>query len=188
MPSTSDPDTRPLTIAEYADLQEPDDVRSELVRGVLVREPRPGFGHGRVLSRLDRILGGFVEEEGLGEVLVDVGVVLSADPPTVRGPDLLFLSAERIPDPRPTGFLEIPPDLAVEVVSPSNRASEIREKVTEYLEAGVRMVWVLDPASRTGTVYRSRRDIRLLTPADELDGADVVPGFRVRLGDVLPEE
>lgn len=187
MPPESDTDVRHLTIAEYADLQEPDDVRSELVGGVLVREPRPGFGHGQVISALDHALHGFVKEHALGVVLVDVGVVLSRDPPTVRGPDLLFLAADRIPEPRPEGFLEIAPDLAVEVVSPSNRAGEIQEKVTEYLDGGVRMVWVLDPASRTGTVYRSRDDIRLLTAEDELDGGEVVPGFRMRLGDVLPE-
>lgn len=180
-------DSERLTIEEYADLQEPDAVRSELVRGRLVREPRPGSRHGDVLGRLARILGSHVEEHGLGRVLVDVGVVLSRNPPTVRGPDLLFLAAPRVPEPLPAGFLEVPPDLAVEVLSPSNRATEVRQKVDEYLRAGVRLVWLLDPESRTATVYRSRDDIRMLEAGDVLDGGEVVPGFRVALGELLPE-
>lgn len=181
-----DTDTRRLSIAEYADLQEPDDVRSELVRGVLVREPRPGAYHGRTQVRLGRLLDAYAEKHEAGLVLTDVGIVLSRDPPTVRGPDIAFYSSDRTPDPLPRGFLEVAPDLAVEILSPSNRAGEIQEKVGEYLDAGARMVWVLDPASGTATVYRSRDEIRMLTADDELDGEDVLPGFRASLADISP--
>lgn len=186
MPPTPDADTRHLTIAEYADLQEPDDVRSELVGGVLVREPRPGFGHGRTQTRLARRLDSHVEEHELGTVATDVGVVLSHDPPTVRGPDVAYFSRERLTE-SPEGFVETAPDLAVEIVSPSNTVSHIQARVLEYLDAGTRLVWVVDPGSRSAATYRSRDDVRLLGAGDELDGGDVVPGFRVRLDEVLPE-
>lgn len=179
-------DLRRLTIEEYADLQEPDEYQSELVRGFLVRQPRPGARHGRVQLRIGHRLESYVAKRGLGLVLVEAGVVFSRDPPTVRGPDVAFYTSERAPDPVPAGFLEIAPDLAVEVLSPSNRAGEIQEKVAEYLDAGTRMVWVVDPASRTATVYRSRDEIRLLAGDDELEGGDVVPGFRARLSELIP--
>lgn len=93
-----------------------------------------------------------------------------------------------MPDPLPRGFLETPPDLAVEILSPSSRAGEILEKVGEYLDGGARLVWVLDPGTRTATVYRSRKEIRMLTADDELDGEEVLPGFRARLVDVFPSD
>ena len=156
-----------LSVEEYARLRESEEYRSELVRGVLVREPH-------------------LESEGLGVVLTDVGVALPGMARTVRGPDLAFWRAGRLPTPLPAGFLEEAPDLAVEILSPSNSASEMLEKVREYLEAGTLLVWVVDPASRTATVYRSRNDIRIVTDDEALDGDDVLPGFRVVLGEVLP--
>lgn len=175
-----------LSVEEYDRLQESEEDRSELVRGALVREPRPGAYHGRTQARLIRRLEAFVEGEELGSVLTDVGVVISKQPPTVRGPDVVFYAASRVPDPLPEGFLETAPDLAVEIVSPGNTVSDLLEKVTEYLKAGTRMVWVVDPRSRTATVYRSREDIRILTEEEFLDGGDVVPGFAVVLKDILP--
>jgi Uma2 family endonuclease len=176
-----------MSIEEYEQLPESDEHKDELVRGEVVREPRPGPYHGSTQIRLGARLLGYADEHALGAVFTDVGVVISHQPRTVRGPDILFYGTTRLPRPLPSkGFLQIPPDLAVEIVSPSNSASDIIEKVTEYLDADVRMVWVVDPGSRTATVYRSREKIRILGEQDELDGTDVVPGFRVRLRDVLP--
>lgn len=175
-----------LSVEEYARLQESEEYRSELVRGVLVREPRPGAEHARVQVRLAGRVDAHVERKGLGAVFTDVGVELPGTSRTVRGPDIAFYAAERVPDPLPRGFLETAPDLAVEIVSPSNSASEMVEKVADYLTAGVRLVWVVDPSSRTATVYRSREDIRIVTGDEILDGDEVVPGFRVVMGDVLP--
>lgn len=180
-------DERRLTIEEYARLDEPDDVRSELVRGRLVREPRPGAPHGRSQTRLARLLDGFAEEHDLGLVLTDVGVVIDERAPTVRGPDVLFVSRHRLSGPLPDGFLDVAPDLAVEIVSPGNTASGIQEKVLEYLDAGTRLVWVVDPGSRTATIYRSGQDARIVDEDEELDGEDVLPGLRVPLKSVLPE-
>jgi Uma2 family endonuclease len=78
-----------------------------------------------------------------------------------------------------------PPDLAVEIVSPSNRAAELQERVLDYFDAGIRLVWVIDPSSSTVTVYRAHADIRLLRGDDELDGGDVLPGFRLPLGELF---
>lgn len=175
-----------LSVDEYARLQESEEYRSELVRGILVREPRPGAYHGRTQARLAERLNAHVEREALGSVFIDVGVVIPDRPRTVRGPDVAFYARNRVPDPLPEGFLTSVPDLAIEIVSPSNTLSDLLDKVREYLDAGTPLVWVVDPGSRTATVYRSRRDIRLLAEDEVLDGGDVVPGFRVALEEVLP--
>lgn len=115
-----------------------------------------------------------------------MGVVFPGEPPTVRGPDIAFYTTDRVPDPLPEGFLTAAPDLAIEIVSRGNTVSRLLEKVTEYLAAGTRLVWVVDPSSRTATIYRSRQDIRILTEEEVLDGAEVVSGFRAVLAEILP--
>lgn len=175
-----------MSVEEYAVLQEPDDVRSELVRGRLVREPRPAAPHAYVQAQLTRSLLDFVTAGDRGFVLTDVGLVLEEEPPTVRGPDIAFVAYETLGGPLPEGFLDVAPDLAVEVVSPGNTASELQEKTLEYLDAGSRMVWVVDPALRTATVYRSRHDVEIVSDEEELDGGEVLPGLRIRLAEVLP--
>lgn len=172
---------RLLTAAEFAELPEEDAYRVELVRGRLVRAPRPRPLYARLLTLMVRALDEFVETGGLGVVLTDPGVLLARDPDTVRGPDVAFYSHDRVPDTGyATGFWG-PPDLAVEITSPSNRASDIQEKVTDYLDAGVRLVWVLDPPTRTATSYTADGSARILRSGDALEGDDVLPGFRLPL-------
>lgn len=180
----ADLDTRLLTVEEFERL--PDDGwRMELVRGQVFREPPTGFDHGEVSANIVAVLLGFVRDRKLGRVVSsECGFVLFDQPPTVRAPDAAFVQESRLAFDRKR-FAPFAPDLAVEVLSPSNTVSEIHEKVLDYLEAGSRLVWVVDPDSRTVTVYRSRREIRLLTEADEIDGADVLPGFRRRVSDLL---
>ncbi len=184
-PPSSDASEGLLTIEEFERL--PDDGwRCELVRGRVVQEPPAGFEHGRLAMRIGLLLGRFVEENNLGEVLAsETGFVLVEEPPTVRAPDAAFVAKGRVPFPAAPGFGRLAPDLAVEVVSPSNTLAEIHSKVMDYLDAGSRRVWVADPMTRTVTVYCSRKDIRLLSGDDELDGEDVLPGFRVRLGEIF---
>ena len=175
-----------VTLEEFERMPEEDAYRVELVRGRIVREPRPGAAHGWLTGRLVERIGSHARERGLGIVVTETGFLLSVEPPTVRGPDLAFLSVENLPSELPaTGFWRVAPDLAVEVVSPSNTAAEIREKVLEYLASGSRLVWVVDPATRSVSAYRSRRDISLLTEDDALEGGDVLPGFRLPVAELF---
>lgn len=160
--------------------------RLELVRGRLVREPPATPEHGGLTLRLGARIHAFVQGTGLGMVTSDAGFLLATDPDTVRAPDLAFVAMDRIPAPGTTGaYWPLAPDLAVEILSPSNTASETREKVLDYLEAGSRVVWVLDPRRRTVTVYRSRDEIRILGAGEELTADDVLPGFGVGVDEVF---
>ncbi len=183
-PQPPDPD-RLLTAEEFAQLPEDDHYREELVRGRVVREPNPGWPHGWVQSRLNVRLATFVEAHGLGDVVLESGFIVERGPDTVRGPDVSFVSRERLGDRHPEVYAELGPDLAVEILSPSNRPGKIAEKLTHCFAAGTRLAWVIDPKRRTTKVYRPGRDVRVLHEQDELDGEDVVPGFRCRLADVL---
>ena len=162
----------------------PDDGRKhELQAGLLLSEPLPGFRHGRVAAAVAELLGSHVRARSLGVVLTcDTGFVLARAPDTVRGPDVAFVARERLPsaDEEAKAF-EGAPDLAIEVVSVHDSANDVRAKVADYLAAGTRLVWVMNPAPdrETVTVYRSLLAPRVLNRGDELDGEDVVPGFRV---------
>ena len=121
--------------------------------------------------------------ERVGGVTVEsIRAVTPADPPdrTSPPPDLAFVSAARLAENATDEvFLAIAPDLAVEVLSPSNSASEIQRKTFEYLDAGARLVWIVDPEAETVTVYRARDDIRVLGVGESLDGTAAVPGLEV---------
>ena len=177
-PYTTD---RLLTAPEFAELPEEGPYRLELVRGRVVRSPRPGVLHGRIALRLGRMLDEFVEAGGHGVVVVEAGTLLERDPDTVRGPDIAFYSQDRIPESGYATTYWRPPDLAVEITSPGSRVGEIQERVKGYLDAGVRLVWVIDPSSRTATTYRTCGEARLLGVEDALEGGDVLPGVRLPL-------
>jgi Uma2 family endonuclease len=181
---TPDLHTRLLTIEEFERL--PDDGwRLELVRGQVVREPPAGFDHGDIAIGIGSLLRRFVDENALGAVVgTDSGFVLFDDPPTVRAPDVAFVREDRLDFDR-TRFAPLAPDLAVEVLSPSNTMSEIHDKVLDYLGAGSAHVWVVDPYSRTVTTYRSRDEIRLIAADGEIDGGDVLPGFRCKVSELF---
>lgn len=177
---------RLLTIEEFEQLPEEDAARVELVRGMLVREPRPAAMHGWVQIKLGSMLLNHVEQYGLGHVFSDIGVILSTDPATVRGPDLAFVSRGRLPSgPPDRGFLAFAPDLCVEIVSPSNSSAEIHAKVLDYLEAAARLVWVVHPEARTITEYRSPTEIRILGVTEELEGGQILPGFRAPVASIF---
>jgi Uma2 family endonuclease len=176
---------RTYTLAEFQRLPE-DGHRTELVEGRLVREPPPGPEHGWLLVELAARIREHVAKGRLGLTLADAGFVLSEDPPTVRGPDIAFVARKKLPSEGfACGYWKGSPDLAVEVVSPSNTRAEIREKVLEYLAAGTRLVWVVELRSRSVTTYRSRTEVRRLSGTDTLDGLDVLPGFSLRVADLF---
>ena len=175
-----------LTAAELLALPD-DDYRYELVRGKLLRRPLPGMRHGRIVVLVASRLGHFIETHNLGTILGASGYHLEWGPDTVRAPDVSFISAERLPpDELPHGYPTLAPDLAVEVLSPSERPGARREKMQDYFAAGTRLVWEVDPAQRTITVYRSAHDGTTLAATDELTGAEVLPGFVCRVGELIP--
>lgn len=161
-------------------LRMPDDgYQYELVEGRLIRMPPPGFQHGVIALRIASALLRFVEDGELGVVMGEGGYKLASNPDTVRGPDASFVRRDRIEtEGVPRGYWVGPPDLAVEVLSPDDRPSELRGKIQQYLRLGVRMVWVIDPDDRTLTVYRPNVAAVTLTSLHDVEGDDVVPGFR----------
>jgi Uma2 family endonuclease len=181
---TSHLETESMTIEEFERL--PDDGwQLELVRGLVVREPPAGFDHSAIGVRITSLLDLFVRASNLGRVVgADAGFVLSVEPPTVRVPDAAFVRKERLGFDAER-FAPLAPDLAVEVISPSNTMSEIHGKVLDYLDAGTRLVWVVDPGRHTVTVYRSRDEIRLITGDGEINGGDVLPGFRISVSEIF---
>lgn len=146
-----------------------------------------GWVHGAIAGRLHIWLGSHVEQCDLGLVLAaETGFFLARDPDTVRAPDIAFLGKGRVQSlPVDEAFWPGVPDLAIEVVSPNDRSGEIDEKVKSWLDAGASMVWVVNPAWQTVTVYRSATQIVTLTENDDLLGEDVVDGFRCRVGDIF---
>src|SRR5438045_2039030 len=130
--------------------------RRELVKGELRTMAPSGFEHGTVVMKLARLLANYIEEHKLGLVLgAETGFRLSRNPDTVRGADVSFVAVSRIPaSGPPVGFFEGAPDLAVEVVSPTDTAEEVEEKIDQYLAAGSRLVWVIYPRRRTVAVHR----------------------------------
>lgn len=166
----------------------PDDgFNYELQAGMLVSEPLPGFRHGRVMAAVADILRTHVRTHRLGVVLAgDSGFILARTPDTVRGPDVAFVSTDRIGDSGDSvrAFAGAP-DLAVEVLSPSNTPAGLRAKVADYLAAGARCVWIVDPEARTVTVYASLLSPHVLAEEELLDGGDVIPGFQVRVGELF---
>ena len=153
--------------------------RYELVKGELFEMPPAGGRHGSVAMRIGALLNAHARANQLGEVFAaETGFVLRRDPDTVRAPDASFIAGDRLPEGElPVGYLEIIPDLAVEVVSPSDTPREVRDKVGDWLRAGTRLVWVIYPATRSVTVYRSIDDFETLSEGDELAGGEVIPGF-----------
>ncbi len=173
-----------MTIEEFAAISEAG--RFDLIRGELLETSPTGIRHGVYASRIAAALSIAAAPDDSGETpIAETGYVLNTDPPVVLCPDASFVRREKTPDSLPEGFFPGAPDIAVEVVSPSDRVADITAKVTEYLEAGTRLVWVVEPRRRTVTVYHEDRSARLLLESDNLDGGVVLPGFQVPLTDIF---
>ena len=156
--------------------------RAELVRGVLVVREPAGYHHGDVAARLLVAIANHVNANGLGRVFAaETGFRLTRNPDTVRAPDVAYISAARLPDPAPRGFAELAPDLAVEVLSPDDRPGEVLTKVGDWLNAGARVVWVVDPVHVIARVYRADGSESIVSETGALQGEDVLPGFEYPL-------
>src|SRR5262245_24137527 len=163
-------------------LKLPDDgFRYELVQGELRRMSPAGHRHGRLVLNITTPLDHHVRAQNLGAVYAaETGFQLTVDPDTIRAADVAFVCQERVDAIGDTdGYWPGAPDLAVEVVSPNDLYTEIEEKVIDWLDAGTRMVIIVNPRKHSVTVYRSRSAISLLTEVDTLDCADVIPGWRI---------
>ena len=169
-------------------LMMPDDGgRYELIEGELVELVPPGAAHGFVALNSGGVLREFVRPRRLGVVFgAETGFVISSDPDTVRAPDAAFVASDRLPQGGlPAGYLRLAPDLVVEVVSPSDTASEVRDKARTWLNAGCRLVWAAYPATRSVTVYRSMEDVTILGSDDMLDGSPALEGFSIRVSELF---
>jgi Uma2 family endonuclease len=166
----------------------PDDgFRYELVKGELRKMSPAGGEHGAVVFNLSSLLGPHIKANDLGQGFgAETGFKIASDPDTVRAADIAFVRRERIPEGGiPKNFWQLTPDLVVEVVSPGDTYQEVEEKVEEWLAAGARAVWIINPKRRSVTVYRSLTDVTRLLEADELDGGEVVPGFRCKVSEIF---
>ena len=160
--------------------------RFELVRGELVEVPPATYPQALLVVAVVLRLHQFVAERRLGEVFGDgLGYIIARDPDVVRVPDVSFIAGERLPAEGIQGFVPFAPDLAVEIVSPGDRAEDVYGKVREYLTAGTRLVWVFWPKYWAVSVYEPGGVTRELGPDDELDGGELLPGFRVPVAELL---
>ena len=175
-----------ITAEQFLEMPEPrDGGKMELVRGEVVWMSPVGAFHSAVARRIGAWLGLFADANRLGAVGVEGGFRLAVNPDTVLGPDVHF--TEQLPIVHPQ-FVEGPPTLAVEVVSPNDRDSEVQGKVDAYLAAGSARVWVARPEQRTVTVFRADGTVRVARAGDVLtsdDAAFAVDGFELAVGDIF---
>ncbi len=170
------------TEADLLHLGHADHYQYELVRGELRQMSPASPFHGRYEMRMIVALSIYLAEHPLGEIFPgDTGFILESNPLTVRAPDVAFVSAARIPHLEQHGLWRLAPDLVIEIVSPSEQAHTIAEKVSDYLTAGTRLLWIVYPESQQVHEYRAAQAFRIYTIGDTLDGHEVLPGFRFAL-------
>jgi Uma2 family endonuclease len=160
----------------------PRDSRYELVRGELVpMSPPPGEQHGELAMTLSARATVYVQDHDLGRCLVaETGVLIGNNPDTVRAPDWAFTRKKRLHQPASAGHARVVPDVVLEVRSPSDSRAAFAERAAMWINAGVQMVWMLDPAQQTLTVHREH-EVRILGADDVLTGEDLLPGFELPL-------
>lgn len=179
----TEPEVGPLITAdELLDISARGANRYELILGKLLSFPFNGAAHGDLVAGLSAAIYLFATENRLGAVFAPgTGFILEQNPDTVRAPDTGFVRQDRITTPLTGKYFPGAPDLAVEVVSPNDRADEVQDKVQDWLSHGTQLVWVVEPKTRTVTVYRPDGTANVLQADGTLDGEDVLPGFRFPL-------
>lgn len=175
---------KPVTADELFAMPE-NGFRYELVKGELRRSTLAGAEHGAICVNVMLKLGRHIKAHGHGLGFgTGTGFKLASEPDTVRAPDMAFVRRDKIPESGiPETFWPGAPNLAVEVVEPKDTYEEVEEKIEDWLAAGASAVWVLNPKRHGVTVYRSMADVTRLSGGDELDGGEVVPGFRCKVSE-----
>ena len=179
--------TRTLVTADEL-LQMPDDgKRYELIEGELIEMAPAGLRHGEIAATIALLIGNHVRENDHGSVFVaDPGFFLKRDPDTVRAPDVAFIVKNSLsPEGAPAGFSDTIPDLVVEVVSPSDRANQVQEKIEQWIGHGVKLVWVAYPECRSIMVYSSLSEAHVLHEGETLTGDPVLPGFSCPVAEIF---
>ncbi len=175
-----------LITAEDLWLMPVTDTRRELVRGEVVEIMPPGGRHGAIAVVLAMFLRLWTQKSTRGYVGVVAGYILRRNPDTVRGPDVSYIRADRIPTSGiPEGFWTLAPDLAVEIVSPSETADEVREKVRDFLNAGTPVVWTIYPRTQEIVVHTPDGLARTYNSDDVLEYPNVLPGFSCKVGELF---
>lgn len=164
----------------------PENGRSELIRGELVTMAPTGYSHGMIESTFAAILRHFVRKHGLGHVMVgEVGIYIQRDPDTIRAADVVYISHERLAQAQSPSYLDVAPELIVEILSPTDRWSEMLEKLEEYFIIGVTEVWLADPRRRDVLVYRSLTEVQRFTLDDTLSHSTALPDFAVNVAELF---
>ena len=172
------PHGRLIELDEYEQLPNDERYFDEVSRGRLIREPRPAPRHGRIASLIAHKLMQYVDEHpGCGAVYAESGFILHEKPLTLRGPDVSFVRASRLALEPERGFFAGPPDLAIEVLSPSNTVSAMLEKIGEFLEAGTHVVWLVDPKARSVVIHGPDAPPRVKRGEETLDCPELLPGL-----------
>jgi Uma2 family endonuclease len=158
----------------------------ELVNGEIIKQMPTGHIHGYIEFLIANLLFNFVKQHKLGRVLGgETGIYTRRNPDTVRGMDVAYISNERMSQAQETGFLDVAPELIVEIMSPTDRWIDIQEKLAEYFSIGVQLVWLVDPQLEQIHVYRSFDESRRLTAENELTAPEILPGFSVQISEIF---
>ena len=174
---------------ELVDKPQYQDRRLDLVEGEIVEMSLSTIRRGVITMWLSVKIANCVYANDLGRVTpADTGFILKRNPAgrdTVRGLDIAFISKAKAPKPLPYGWIEIPPDLVVEVISPGNQTGDTHKKIRELLGVGTSLIWIVYDETRTVVVHTSAGAVTY-EESDTLSGGDVLPGFEVRVGDIFP--
>jgi Uma2 family endonuclease len=163
-------------------LDHPEWGHCELIDGKVVPVSPPNMLHGNIAYKIAMALGAYVEPKKCGVICVETGFIISRGPDTVRAPDVLYIAKERLPAGGIISeYLPVPPDLAVEVISPSDRYTDVTRKVDRFIEVGVRVVWVVDPQIRGAQIHRKVQPVQKLGESDALSAEEILPGFSLPL-------
>jgi Uma2 family endonuclease len=158
--------------------------RAELVKGEVMRISPTGYAHGLIESQIAHLLRVFVMEHHLGRILTgEVGIYTQRDPDSVRAADVAYISNERFAQVTSRGYLDIAPELIVEIISPGDRWTHIEDKLDEYFAIDVRLVWLVNPQKREVFVYHTPTDVTRLSADEKLSGEDVLPEFEVAVAE-----